>query len=83
MDTRGVGFSHATGRASPAYVIVTAHWYELVKEDWMKLESLKDLYIAELQDIYDAEEQITKALPKMARNASTPQPRTTISPGSG
>jgi ferritin-like metal-binding protein YciE len=39
----------------------------------MKLESLKDLYVAELQDVYDAETQITKALPKMAKAASTPE----------
>ncbi|MDR3623444.1 MAG: ferritin-like domain-containing protein [Paludisphaera borealis] len=38
----------------------------------MKLESLKELYIEELRDIYSAEKQITKALPKMAKAASSP-----------
>lgn len=37
----------------------------------MKLENLKDLYIEELKDIYDAENQILKALPKMAKAASS------------
>src|SRR6187455_3309658 len=38
-----------------------------------KLSSLNDLLIEELKDLYDAEHQITKALPKMATAASSPQ----------
>jgi ferritin-like metal-binding protein YciE len=38
----------------------------------MKLDSLQKLYIAELQDLYSAENQILKALPKMAKAASSP-----------
>jgi ferritin-like metal-binding protein YciE len=37
----------------------------------MKEGALKELYIKELRDIYDAEKQITKALPKMAKAASS------------
>ena len=37
----------------------------------MKLDTLQDLYIKELQDLYDAEKQIVKALPKMAKAASS------------
>ena len=37
----------------------------------MKLESLKDLYIHELKDLHSAEKQILKALPKMAKAASS------------
>ena len=33
----------------------------------MELETLRDLYFHELKDLYSAENQITKALPKMAR----------------
>lgn len=33
----------------------------------MKESELKDLYIDELRYIYDAENQLTKALPKMAK----------------
>jgi ferritin-like metal-binding protein YciE len=33
----------------------------------MELETLKDLYIHELKDLYSAENQIIKALPKMAK----------------
>jgi ferritin-like metal-binding protein YciE len=36
----------------------------------MKLESLRDLYIHELKDLYSAENQIIKALPKMAKAAT-------------
>jgi ferritin-like metal-binding protein YciE len=36
---------------------------------------LRDLYIAELQDLYDAEQRITKALPKMAEGANSPDLR--------
>jgi ferritin-like metal-binding protein YciE len=41
----------------------------------MKLSTLQDLLVEELQDIYDAENQILKALPKMAKAASAPQLR--------
>jgi ferritin-like metal-binding protein YciE len=37
----------------------------------MKLDSLKKLYIEELQDLYSAENQILKALPKMAKAATS------------
>lgn len=36
----------------------------------MKSESLQELYLEELRDIYDAEQQLLKALPKMAKAAS-------------
>lgn len=39
----------------------------------MKLESLRELFVKELQDLYDAENQILKALPKMAKEASEPE----------
>lgn len=37
----------------------------------MKLNNLNDLFIHELKDLYNAEQQITKALPKMAKLASS------------
>ena len=39
----------------------------------MKLESLRDLLVEQLQDLYDAEHRITKALPKMAKAAASPE----------
>jgi ferritin-like metal-binding protein YciE len=39
----------------------------------MSMDSLKDLYIDELKDLYNAENQLVKALPKMAKKASSPQ----------
>jgi ferritin-like metal-binding protein YciE len=38
-----------------------------------KLKSLHDLYVSELKDLYSAENQILKALPKMARAATSSQ----------
>jgi ferritin-like metal-binding protein YciE len=37
----------------------------------MKLNNLHDLYVSELKDLYNAENQIIKALPKMAKAAAT------------
>ena len=37
----------------------------------MKLDNLRKLYINELRDLYSAENQLLKALPKMAKGAST------------
>ena len=37
----------------------------------MKLDSLETLLIEELRDLYNAERQILKALPKMAKAASS------------
>jgi ferritin-like metal-binding protein YciE len=45
----------------------------LQQEETVELESLRDLYIDELKDLYSAENQLVKALPKMAKAASNPQ----------
>src|SRR5262245_29976457 len=39
----------------------------------MKLQSLEDLMLDQLKDLYSAENQIVKALPKMAKAASAPE----------
>ena len=41
----------------------------------MKLSGLKELFLDELQDLYSAEQQLVKALPKMAKTASSEQLR--------
>ncbi len=38
----------------------------------MKMETLHDLLVAQLHDLYDAEQRLTRALPKMAKAATTP-----------
>jgi ferritin-like metal-binding protein YciE len=38
----------------------------------MAMETLHDLYVEELRDLYHAENQLLKALPKMAKAATTP-----------
>ncbi|WP_088255313.1 ferritin-like domain-containing protein [Fimbriiglobus ruber] len=42
----------------------------------MPLNSLHDLYVDELKDLYSAENQLLKALPKMAKKASAPELKT-------
>ncbi|WP_092193387.1 YciE/YciF ferroxidase family protein [Bradyrhizobium sp. cf659] len=37
------------------------------------IKTMNDLFVHQLQDIYYAEQQLTKALPKMADNATDPQ----------
>src|SRR5207253_158925 len=39
----------------------------------MKLDKLQKLYTNELRDLYNAENQLIKALPKMAKAASSPE----------
>jgi len=44
----------------------------------MKLDSMSDLYLAELRDMYNGEKQLVKALPKLAKAASTDELRMAI-----
>jgi ferritin-like metal-binding protein YciE len=44
----------------------------------MAEQTLKELYIDELRDLYDAENQLVKALPKLARKAQSEQLRNGI-----
>jgi ferritin-like metal-binding protein YciE len=39
----------------------------------MSVESLQELFLDELKDLYSAEKQITRALPKMAKAATSPK----------
>ena len=39
----------------------------------MEMESLQDLLVDQLKDLYNAENQLIKALPKMAKAATNPQ----------
>ncbi len=41
----------------------------------MKINSLRELYVEQLQDLYDAENQLIKALPKMAKEATSDELR--------
>ena len=41
----------------------------------MKVNSLNDLYLEQLKDLYDAEQQLIKALPKMAKASSSAELR--------
>jgi ferritin-like metal-binding protein YciE len=38
-----------------------------------KLNSLDDIFLEEVKDLYSAEKQLTKALPKVAKKASSPE----------
>jgi ferritin-like metal-binding protein YciE len=37
----------------------------------MKTKTLKDVYVGELRDLYNAEQQLIKAIPKMAKAATS------------
>lgn len=39
----------------------------------MSMKTLQALFVDEVKDVYDAEHQLTKALPKMAKAASSPE----------
>ncbi|HXT73716.1 MAG TPA: ferritin-like domain-containing protein [Candidatus Angelobacter sp.] len=41
----------------------------------MKQKTLKELYVDELRDLYDGEQQLVKALPKMAKNSNSSELR--------
>lgn len=47
-------------------------------KSFMKLDTLKKLYVEELRDVYNAEQQLVKALPKMAKGASSDELRQAI-----
>jgi ferritin-like metal-binding protein YciE len=47
--------------------------WNIQQEELMKLDSLETLYIEELRDLYNAENQLLKALPKMAKGAASPE----------
>jgi ferritin-like metal-binding protein YciE len=44
----------------------------------MKNEGLREIYLDELKDLYDAENQIIKALPKMAKEVESDELRTAL-----
>jgi ferritin-like metal-binding protein YciE len=44
----------------------------------MKVERLEQLLLEEIRDIYDAEKQLVKALPMMAKSASSEELREAI-----
>jgi ferritin-like metal-binding protein YciE len=44
----------------------------------MKVDNVEKLFVHELQDIYSAEKQITRALPKMAKAATSEDLRTAL-----
>jgi ferritin-like metal-binding protein YciE len=43
------------------------------ENQFMKIESLRELLVEQLADLYDAEQRITKALPKLAKAAKSPE----------
>lgn len=43
-----------------------------------KIRTFEDLFVDELKDLYNAEQQLTRALPKMAKAASTPELKTAL-----
>jgi len=48
-------------------------WLVPDKETTMPMQSLEELFVDKLKDIHDAEKRITRALPKMAKAAASPE----------
>jgi ferritin-like metal-binding protein YciE len=44
----------------------------------MSVDSVEKLFLDELKDLYSAEHQITRALPKMAKAATSPELRAAV-----
>src|SRR5687768_11239938 len=56
---------------APAYANFRARAFTFTEGKHMKIDSLKTLLEEELKDIYSAEKQLLKALPKMAKKATS------------
>src|SRR5205814_1859380 len=71
-----IGQSGCTSSANPTLVtnscdrIISTEYITFLGED-MPNEGLKELYVDELKDLYSAENQLVKALPKMAKAAAS------------
>jgi ferritin-like metal-binding protein YciE len=46
---------------------------KVINRNIMKVKTFNDLFVDMIKDLYSAETQLTKALPKMAKKASTPE----------
>jgi ferritin-like metal-binding protein YciE len=60
----------AASRHVPSVNLRPQHHYRSTS---MAAKTIEDLFLHELSDVYSAEKQLTKALPKMARAATTPE----------
>jgi len=49
--------------------------FQFIREDTVAVESLNELFVEQLRDLYDAENQLIKALPKMAQGANSEELR--------
>jgi ferritin-like metal-binding protein YciE len=65
----GIGTAFAS-RCASSQTTDYRSFFRAQTEPTMELNSLRDLYIEELKDLYSAENQLVKALPKMAKAAT-------------
>ena len=85
---RSTAFIERAGRASPlrardrSAAASRARMHQRIQDErndtWLKPGTLHDAFIDELRDAYDAEKQLIKALPKMAKAASSPELRSRL-----
>src|SRR5271155_941884 len=52
--------------------MATSSWFSKITGTALNLENLEDLLVEQLKDLLSAEEQLIKALPKMAEAAHAP-----------
>jgi ferritin-like metal-binding protein YciE len=74
-DSHPRAFPIATKGAMIDHAASEHHSHKSSRRNSMSNDSLKELYIDELKDLFSAETQLTKALPKMAKAATSDELR--------
>lgn len=72
-DENGILYEYSATdlNIEPLWLVCGRVVQEMKVAQMSKLETLSDAFYAELQDVYSAEQQLVKALPKMAKNSSS------------
>src|SRR5438477_12974323 len=73
LSSFALASAHHLHRAADAREGAFSVLRHLAKENTMQLENLQDLFVDQLRDLYNAENQLVKALPKMAKKATDEQ----------
>jgi ferritin-like metal-binding protein YciE len=69
------GIAQPPSNSVSAFRLPASKHAKLFREAIVKINSLQDLYVDQLRDLYDAENQLIKALPKMAEESNSDELR--------
>jgi ferritin-like metal-binding protein YciE len=78
-ESSGTGVARTGGRdplGIPSNAIPTISRFDPKERTMAQTETLHDVFLEELKDVYDAEQQLSKALPKLAKAARSSDLRT-------